>query len=225
LSAHFLLPRLGLALRTFTIINENSFFFRRFAMKRLLTLSLLLIISVSAQDDTTPPILQSLTFTPDTINTTNSSQTVATTIRVTDDLSGVRYARVYFDPPSGGEDVADYFNTGTLLINDTTIVFSLTFPQFSETGDWQISSVWLQDQVGNTTQIWTDSLTALGFPTDLHVISVSDESPPILQSLTFTPDTINTTNSSQTVATTIRVTDDLSGVRYARVYFDPPLWW
>ena len=68
-------------------------------MKRLLTLSLLLIISVSAQDDTTPPILQSLTFTPDTINTTNSSQTVATTIRVTDDLSGVRYARVYFDPP------------------------------------------------------------------------------------------------------------------------------
>jgi hypothetical protein len=42
----------------------------------------------AATSDTTPPSLKEFSFTPTTIDTTLSSQTVTVTARVTDDLSG-----------------------------------------------------------------------------------------------------------------------------------------
>ena len=91
------------------------------------------VISIS---DDTPPLIQSLTFSPDTINTTNSSQTVATTIRITDDLSGLALLGIEFES-SSGQIVSSYMNLSSISpsVTDTILVFETNFDQYSEAGD------------------------------------------------------------------------------------------
>jgi len=140
-------------------------------MKRLWTIFTLFNL-VFSQDDTTPPLIQSLTFSPDTINTTNSSQTVATTIRITDDLSGLALLGIEFES-SSGQIVSSYMNLSSISpsVTDTILVFETNFDQYSEAGDWVIDKVYLSDQVGNSIYQTTSMLTDSGFATLL----VNDE--------------------------------------------------
>src|SRR6185369_16094802 len=52
-------------------------------------------LQVSSIEDTTPPNLEELTFTPGTIDTSVGAQSVIVTMRITDAVSGVDFA---FDP-------------------------------------------------------------------------------------------------------------------------------
>src|SRR4030095_355584 len=55
-----------------------------------------------------------------------------------------------------------------------------TFPQFSETGTWTVSSVFIEDVVGNTRSVNTTALAQRGFPTQLVVEEQEDaDTPPV----------------------------------------------
>ena len=74
-------------------------------MKALLTLfrSVLLIFATAtalAQSDSTPPVVESLTFTPGAGDITNGPATITVTARITDALSGVSYLNGSFHSPS-----------------------------------------------------------------------------------------------------------------------------
>src|SRR5258708_38800255 len=80
----------------------GNFNFARNSVKPLFLLFLAAIASLPAlASDTTPPTLTSFTFSPTAVNTTTSYATVNVTSQVTDDLSGVLYADMYFVSPSG----------------------------------------------------------------------------------------------------------------------------
>jgi hypothetical protein len=55
--------------------------------------------------DTTPPELISLTFSPTQVNVANSDQIVNLEIRMTDDLSGVDFIRIFFRSPAPGQAI------------------------------------------------------------------------------------------------------------------------
>lgn len=100
---------------------------------------------------------------------------------------------------------------------------SIEFPQYEEAGTWFITAVYLGDNVGNTREYREQDLIALGFPTELEVMSaIEDTQPPHLLEFDFSPKSINTGAGSQSVTFTLRVTDDISGVYGVGWYVQSP---
>ncbi|MCE5255012.1 MAG: S-layer homology domain-containing protein [Actinomycetia bacterium] len=123
-----------------------------------------------ADGDTTPPVLTSLSFSSAPLDVRASDATLAVTATATDDLSGVRFIRVHFDPPgsSGGVSTRDIRPPATSSI--------ATFPQYAPGGEWQVT-VRVDDNVGNWYQYSTFELEVMGFPTTIEVVSTPTAAP------------------------------------------------
>ena len=209
--------------------------FLPFYAQRLRALGLLCILAVlafagvcpaSAQQDTTPPVLVSLDYTPKQIDTTTGPATVTLTAHFTDDLAGVSYGVAYFISPSTSHAFAitiaanDPYLTGTIW--DGSSQTSADMPQFSESGSWTLGTVFLEDKLGNRAYYDTAQLQAMGITTTLEVTSVQDTTPPVLVSLDYSPKQIDTTTGPAAVILTAHFTDDLAGVSYGVAYFISP---
>jgi hypothetical protein len=149
-------------------------------------------LQITSNQDTTPPVLTSFTFSPMAINTTTGPATVTVTAQITDNLSGVQYGYAQFTSPSGAQGQSAGFNltSGTNL--NGTWTGTATFPQYGEGGTWTVAYVVVVDNVGNTQVYYTSSLQSLGFPTQLIVDSTttvalasSNSRPPYGQPITF----------------------------------------
>src|SRR6266404_5096959 len=102
----------------------------------LLTLAAWLIAPGPARagEDTTPPELRSLSFTPASIDTSTSAGEVTITFTVTDDASGVNYFEATFLDPSGnGRQSASAKFPPTLSATHSVKVI---FPHSSSAGTW-----------------------------------------------------------------------------------------
>lgn len=148
---------------------------------RLLTLSALVTLLpvtdvVSGTPDATPPVLADLSFTPASIDTSGSSDQIAFTLGVTDDLSGFETGSLHTLSPSGSQATGRGFHPSDRVSGDAldgTYLVTETFPAFSEAGTWRISLVTLTDDAGNTRNLDTAALAAAGFPTEFDVVSAS----------------------------------------------------
>ncbi len=85
-------------------------------------------------------------------------------------------------------------------------------PQFAEQGTWKTQGIWLYDQVGNggTSRRRTWRRPGWQPPSSKPGRSV-DASAPQLLSLTVTPDSVDTSESSRTITLTAHITDDFTG--------------
>jgi len=192
-----------------------------------LTLAVILLLSVighvSAQgSDVTPPEISNFSFTPSTIDTTNSSQTVTVTIRATDAERGVSSVSVRFRSLTGNHFVNVFMDSRHLISGDSKDgVYSgvAIFPQYSKAGTWNVFEIDASDGI-NYKFFYSSDLAALGFATELQVISNDeDTTPPEISEFSFSPTVINTTNGSQDVTVTVRATDAKSGVRSINIGF------
>ena len=136
---------------------------------------------VESQGDTSPPNLVSFDFDPKTINTATSSQQISFTAHITDDLSGLSCREISdnvfmcggghasFRSPSGQQNAGVRFSSQDLVSgNDLDGVYSskLTLPKYSEQGTWTLEHFSIQDSVGNSRELSSDEMAALGFPTE-----------------------------------------------------------
>jgi hypothetical protein len=171
-------------------------------------------------DDTTPPELKSLRFSPNEIQTGAGSAEVVLSFILTDDASGVNYFEAVFVDPSGVDhrSASLKFNPARSVSDSTKI----TFPRFSNAGEWELSRVFVGDASGNTLSLDTDALRRGGFPTTLTVKSVKDTVSPKLTALSFTPAEIDTSKGADVVKVNYTATDDVSGVSYFEVSFASP---
>lgn len=153
--------------------NHNS-------QKGILGLVILLSILMSlipgnatSVEDTTPPELvevDGFDFTPKTIDVSSAPGTVTFTLHITDDLSGVWHVHVTLVDHLGRNwGIDGLFKSGDSL--DGYYEGSLTVPQFLEAGTWHITSIHLGDSAHNGRSYFEDDLIALGFPTELEVVS------------------------------------------------------
>jgi hypothetical protein len=173
---------------------------------------------ISAQD-TEPPSLASIGFTPNTIDTSQGPATVEVEYRAMDALSGVTSLEVIFQSPSG---VTLQRGTATFpSLNSVSDKLKVTFPRFSEPGEWTLSGASLADAAGNTLILDPDGLAKMGVQTRLQVTSAQATAPPGLTALDFTPKTISTARGAAEVTVAFRAADT-SGVRSLEVSFVGP---
>jgi hypothetical protein len=172
--------------------------------------------------DTTPPQLQSFSFSPSSIDTALGQQQVQVTLTLTDDLAGIdglpAALQVDFTGPSGAQtQLVSGFDAITGFTRTSgdglsgTWVGSVSFPQFSEAGTWVVDAVLLRDAIGNQSTLNTVALQA-SYSTNLVIASNQDVAPPQLQSFGFVPTTVDVSTGSLPVAVTLGVSDDLAGV-------------
>jgi hypothetical protein len=169
-------------------------------------------LDVVSIEDVTAPQLASLTLAPTAINTTDAEAQVQVTARITDDVSGSGDdLLLYFYGPGDVQFVYGFLRriAGTAL--DGTYTATVTFPRFSQAGEWRLGFIFLKDLANNQHFISTDEIKALGFDTRVDVTSIQDVTAPQLASLTFTPTSINTSSADAEVQVTARITDDVSG--------------
>ena len=177
-------------------------------------------LTVLSAQDTTPPNLTAFDFSPKAIDTSSGPASVTVSFTVTDDISGATTFDVQFGSPLGGQRGAPFlFSAGT----EVTGSGALNFPQFSEAGTWVVLQLFIRDAVGNTRYYSAADLTALGFPTELHVQSAQDITPPILTAFDFSPKIVDASTGPASVIVSFTVTDDISGATTFDVQFGSPL--
>ena len=171
--------------------------------------------------DTTPPVVAALDFTPKSIDVTAAPKTVNITARITDNLSGFSYGYFWFVGPSNQQ--TDSF--GTSLVSGTALdgnyVLAYPFPQFVEPGVWKLRC-YLEDMAGNSLPLTPTQITALGFPTDLTVVSNQDSQAPQFGTPAVTPASVDVSSGARNVTVTVPVTDNLSGVGRVWAYLFSP---
>jgi hypothetical protein len=182
-------------------------------------------LQVTGGPDLAPPMLLEIGFSPQSIDISNSSQVVTLNARITDSLSGYQSGSLHFRSPSGqqlrfGDLGASQRVSGDSF--DASYQTTVTFQQFSEAGTWKLN-VFLIDAVGNGRFLSDTDLAGFGFATDLHIISIPDDtSAPQLVELSFGPASIDTSAGSQVVTVNARSTDGPAGYQSGSLHFRSP---
>lgn len=172
-------------------------------------------VAQAQTSDTTPPALIDLSFSPTSIDTTESAQPLTVSLRLADSPAGVQRACVDFRSPSGQFQGACLLDPDHLIAGDETdglYQTSLLFPRFAESGTWHLYQVSVVDDAGSLDFLTEGELTAAGFPTTLQVVSQSDTTPPAIQALSFNPQAVDVSEGDATVDVLLQVADAQSGV-------------
>jgi hypothetical protein len=162
---------------------------------------------------TAPPVIESLSITPSAVNTTISAQTVTATAHITDSGgAGIQGALLALFSPSRHQQVEPGLHlvsgTNTNGIYEGTLVI----PEGSETEAWQARMRAIDIQ-GNETDLEAPELETLGFPNSIEVEGLAAATePPVLESLSISPSSVDTTSASATVTATAHITDNGPGV-------------
>jgi hypothetical protein len=177
--------------------------------------------------DVTAPKLHSLSFTPASVDTSAGPATFEIRAGISDDLSGLRGASIWFRSPSGGQTFSVPFYGSSPLsgtANDGVYQpgMAATLPMYSEQGTWHLDRFSMTDQVGNTVSVDGATLAAAGFPTTFEQTGAGDTAPPTLAELSFTPTSVDTSSGPATFDIRARIKDNLSGLRGASIWFRSP---
>ncbi|MBU1679505.1 MAG: T9SS type A sorting domain-containing protein [Bacteroidetes bacterium] len=190
-------------------------------MARLISF-IFLFISVSLYgQDVVPPVLTGIVLNPSTANATAGPDTVEVTITATDENSGLKSFTITFSSPS--ESQLAY---GFALFEDGVLTGSATckveIKEFSESGIWDIKSIYLFDQADNNREYNHSVLQLLGYKQQLIVYSNQDIVGPMLTNLTIDPVTIDVRQAADTAAFSLTSTDNLSGLLSGIIAFKSP---
>ena len=179
------------------------------------TLSFLLLffttIYICAQD-TTPPVLTSITFDPASAKT---GETVSVIIEAHDEMSELSYIAVNISNsiPFHRVEVTNWTAIGENQYSNEFTVY-----EHDVGGEWYVSSVILRDSESN--QIF-ESFSAENSPATFNITATDpDTTPPTLSNITFDPASANT---GDTVSVIVETEDDLSGLNLIRLTISNPL--
>ena len=192
---------------------------------RILALPFLILLGISTAsvafaDDTTPPSVTGLALSPTSVDVTTGPKSVLVTMTATDDLSGVKFVTVTFTSPHVSQTQFAFLSLSGGTATNGTFTGNATIPQYADNGTWNISSVFIGDNAGNSINIPNSTLTTIaGVATTLPVTSVPDtQAPTVVGMPTFSPNPINVSAGDQTLTMTFAITDDVSGVDFSKIF-------
>ncbi|MFC2156874.1 PKD domain-containing protein [Acidobacteriota bacterium] len=189
---------------------------RRYTEGDLIAMGFPTKLYIEGGADLVPPILRNFSFSTQYIDVSLGDATLNITMQVTDEYSGFYRGGYTFRSPSGQQTQTIVFFTPTDRISgdkyDGVYEKNLPIPRFSEDGTWHLVYIYLADNADNVSRYYTADLVALGFPTELEVVSdPSDVTPPDLHEFDFSPSKISVVSGPQDVPFTFKLTDDFSG--------------
>jgi PKD repeat protein len=181
------------------------------------------VLTVSGGVDLMPPVVAALNITPEIINVSAGAQNITVTARITDVLSGFRFGYLSFRSPSQQQQQFGTFGPYSIQtgdLKDGVHQINISIPQFSEAGEWKIEYIYLFDAVNNMYWYYQEELAALGFSTIINILSNPEDVTPVaIQSLDFTPKTVDVSAGAQNITVTARITDAPSGLRFGYLSF------
>lgn len=207
-------------------VSDNARNTGRFLSSDLQSLGAPITFTVKGIEDRTAPELVSLSFsTTNTVNTSDSGQTITLTARMRDELSGLRGGGTdaqgrpnpngpfvtFYSPSRTQSAQARLFDIVSGDEHDAVVTGTIFLPRYSESGTWRFESAFLSDAIRNTRMTDLGAALAQGFATEFTVTGQGDTNAPQVRALDFFPRRIDASLSSQVVTFTIRTMDDLSG--------------
>ena len=130
---------------------------------------------IFSQADKKAPELVSMNVQVDTINTKTSSATVTTKIVVKDDVSGNYIVGISWRSPDGSSNkFYNYKIYNTSNLRDTAIIIT-TFPKNADSGVWKIYYVTLQDNAGNSVNLFDNNVNFKSYGKDSVIINYDAE--------------------------------------------------
>lgn len=168
--------------------------------------------------DLLAPVVTAIRVSPGLVDTRTDSATIRVTVSISDDLSGMRDAQLFFFDPSdqfysplfANLDVSNRISGDAL---NATHQVDFTIPQGTAMGTWTIRTS-LRDKVGHSTSYALDG-TPYEDPADGEFIVWDgiflDEEAPRIRELAVTPATVDVTGAATTVTVTARITDAQAG--------------
>lgn len=135
-------------------------------------------LTVNTVNDNTPPVLSALTLSPLSINTGPGAAAISGTVTASDAGTGVKQAVVALFSPSGQQRV----DCATAVLPAGTPSAAMPcnglFPQYSESGAWEVRFVEVTDHAGNTATVPKAALAQMGAPITVNVSGASPPEPP-----------------------------------------------
>lgn len=121
----------------------------------LFLLALLFAVPVAAVEDTQAPVIVALSVEPELIDTTELGRIITVTMLVTDDLSGVNFAKVSFYPDNGDHQFVSVSAYFTQSLTSELVSLRVVVPRYAPEGRWKASYIATQDEAGNFSYAYT----------------------------------------------------------------------
>lgn len=125
-------------------------------------------------DDTEPPQLIGFDFHPKTIDTSQGAVDVILTYHAADNQSGLESLGATFRSPDGSTTLQFHESPAVPVsgdLNDGVFEKTLTFPQGSDPGIWDLFNLALGDKAENLIEWSQSELDQQGFPNQLEILS------------------------------------------------------
>ena len=116
--------------------------------------------SVAFADDTTPPSVTGLTLNLTSVDVV-ASKSVLVTMTATDDLSGVQFVTVTFTSPHVNQQQFAFLFLSSGTSTNGVFTGNATIPQYADNGTWNITSVFIGDNAGNSVNIPNSTLLTI----------------------------------------------------------------
>lgn len=164
-------------------------------------------------EDQTPPVIENISIQRHGGNV-EPGDTITFNITISDDSSGVEKASVFYRSPA-----TDNLKEFVLAHDSEKDVWTTSYElKENEEGDWRFDNITSQDFAGNTTRY---DRHMLNWQTEYDfTVQTKDLLPPVVESIEVTGPA--KANSGSTIRVSANITDDLSGVNTATVYFQNP---
>ena len=186
--------------------------------------------TVAPNCDGTAPQVLSASLSSTTVDTSNSDQTLAVTVHLTDDLAGMHDGFIQFTNPHSARILGLYVYAppnpfSTLVSGDTrdgVYTGTLTVPRGTVGGAW-MAGVDVSDAVGNRRILTASAMARAGMSVGFTQIGGGTDSgaPPKLVGLELSRTTVDGSASDQELVVTVHATDDVS-VQSFTVAFESP---
>ncbi len=178
--------------------------------------SVVFAVDVEIEDptpDLTAPILNNINVSSNDLSPTTP---VKVTAEITDDLSGISYAVIYYIKPSG--KLSSYYfsyNSQTRLFETTVSVNELNEP-----GVWEVNAIYLYDKKDNSRSYNKNNYDFSRMDLDVSgVMESSDIEAPVLRDINVVSGEVEIGEEIKIIAD---ITDNESGVNSASVTYQKP---
>jgi hypothetical protein len=175
--------------------------------------------------DTVAPTLTSLQIlSPADVNVISAPGALSVRVGFTEDSSGMFYALVQWDSPSGQQTHQDTQFAGSPMKTGSLEVQTPQMSLYQEPGAWKLNGVTLCDRAGNCSSYLDTQIDPFLSPRTANVVNTRspDVTKPTMSAGVVLTPTVSLSAATPLMRVRAHLTDDIAGVHAAYVCFKSP---